>query len=132
MKRVVWSFFIIAAAIVYSIFAAVFSSARAEKIKEITAQIDKSYLLYRQTRDIDIKLDAIMLAVKLENESERFENSVSLFVRDDRLTTLEYSAARVKHLIEFESDEVAAELETINEQVETISESERPYWYNIL
>jgi 6-pyruvoyl-tetrahydropterin synthase len=132
MKRVTISAFIIAAAIVYSIFAAVFSSGRAEEIKEITAQIDKSYLLYRQTRDTDIKLDAIMLAVKLENESERFENSVSLFVRDDRLSTLEYSAARIKHLIEFESDEVAAELETINEQVETISESERPYWYNIL
>jgi hypothetical protein len=132
MKRVAISAFLIAAAIVYSIFAAVFSSARANEIKEITAQIDKSYMLYRQTHDLDIKLDAIQLAVKLENESERFENSVSLFVRDDRLSTLEYSAARVKHLIEFESDEVAAELETINEQVETISESERPYWYNIL
>jgi 6-pyruvoyl-tetrahydropterin synthase len=132
MKRVAISAFLIAAAVVYSIFAAVFSSAKADNIKQITEQIDKSYLLYRQTHDLDIKLDAIQLAVKLENESERFENSVSLFVRDDRLTTLEYSAARVKHLIEFESDEVAAELETINEQVETISESERPYWYNIL
>ncbi|MDR0944122.1 MAG: DUF4363 family protein [Ruminococcus sp.] len=132
MKRVAISAVIIVAAVIYSIFAAVFSSVKADEIKAITAQIDKSYMLYRQTHDLDIKVDAIMLASRLEAVSERFENSVSLFVRDDRLSTLEYSAARVKHLIEFESDEVAAELETINEQVETISESERPYWYNIL
>jgi hypothetical protein len=132
MKRVGLSVVIIAAAVIYSIFAAVFSSLKAEEIKVITEQIDKSYMLYRQTRDLDIKVDAMMLASRLESVSEDFENSVSLFVRDERLTTLEYSAARVKHLIEFESDEVAAELETINEQVETISESERPYWYNIL
>jgi 6-pyruvoyl-tetrahydropterin synthase len=132
MKRVAISFFLIAAAIVYSIFAILFSAVQADKIKEITAQIDESYMLYRQTRDLDIKLDAMMLAAKLEDSTERFENSVSLFVRDERLTTLEYSAAKIKHLIEFESDEVAAELETINEQVETISESEMPFWYNIL
>jgi 6-pyruvoyl-tetrahydropterin synthase len=132
MKRVAISAVIIVAAVIYSIFAAVFSAMKADEIKEITEQIDKSYMLYRQTHDLDIKVDAIMLASRLETVSERFENSVSLFVRDDRLSTLEYSAARVKHLIEFESDEVAAELETINEQVETISESERPYWYNIL
>jgi hypothetical protein len=132
MKRVAISAAIIVAAVIYSIFAAVFSSSKAAEIKAITMQIDESYKTYRQTRDLEQKFDAIMLAAKLETVSEDFENSVSLFVRDDRLSTLEYSAAKIKHLIEFDSDEVAAELETINEQVETISESERPYWYNIL
>jgi hypothetical protein len=132
MNRVILSAILMAAAICYSVFSAVFSASEAVEIRRLTKQIDELNTIYIMSGDIVTETQAIALAEKLEHLAETYENKVSLFVRDERLSSLEYSAARIKHLIRYGSDEVSAELENIREQVETISESERPYWYNIL
>jgi hypothetical protein len=132
MKRVILSAVIIAAAIIYSICSAVYAEVSADEIIFLTDRIESAYRLFAETEDPDAFNTSIELSEKLEREAERYENAVSLFVRDERLSTLEYSAARVKHLIKYSSDEVSAELESVREQVETIAESEVPYWYNIL
>jgi hypothetical protein len=132
LNRVVLSAIIIAAAICYSIFSAAYAASEAMEIRRLTKQIDELNTMFVMTGDVVTETEAIALAEKLERLAETFENNVSLFVRDERLSSLEYSAARIKHLIRYGSDEVSAELENIREQVETISESERPYWYNIL
>jgi hypothetical protein len=132
MNRIILSAIIIIAAIAYSIGAAWFSDTSAAEIISLTNRINALYEEYTITQNESPRLDALTLAEKLEKSAEKYENAVSLFVRDDRLSTLEYSAARVKHLIRYSSDEVSAELESVREQVETIAESEIPYWYNIL
>jgi hypothetical protein len=132
LKRVIVSACIIAAAVLYGILAAVYAKYESDEITAMTLRIGEFYEEYALTGDEIKKIDALLLSEQLEKKAEQFENGVSLFVRDERLSTLEYAAARIKHLIHFNSDEVAAELENIREQVETIAESERPYWYNIL
>ncbi|MDR0903421.1 MAG: DUF4363 family protein [Ruminococcus sp.] len=132
MKRVILSAVIIAVAIVYSIGSAAFAGASAAEIKLLADRIEAAYRTYAETEDSSAYFASIELSERLEREAEKYENAVSLFVRDERLSTLEYSAARVKHLIKYGSDEVSAELESVREQVETIAESEIPYWYNIL
>ncbi|MDR0987517.1 MAG: DUF4363 family protein [Ruminococcus sp.] len=132
MKRVILSTVIIAAAVIYSIGSAVFADKSAAEIKSLTERIEAAYLLYAETDDSTAYVASMELSEKLEREAEKYENAVSIFVRDERLSTLEYSAARVRHLIKYGSDEVSAELESVREQVETIAESEIPFWYNIL
>ncbi|MDR0974073.1 MAG: DUF4363 family protein [Ruminococcus sp.] len=132
MKRVVLSALIIAFACFYSAASAHFAAAKSVEITSLTFRIEDSYGSYSRTQNQSDFNTALALSEKLEREAEKYENAVSLFVRDERLSTLEYSAARLKHLIASLSDEVSAELESVREQVETIAESEIPYWYNIL
>jgi 2-methylisocitrate lyase-like PEP mutase family enzyme len=132
MKRVVLSAVLIVAAICYSIFSAWFAVSESREIKQLTLQIEELNTAYIATGDGIIQAEALSMSEELERLAEHFENAVSLFVRDERLSSLEYSAARVRHLIRFGSDEVSAELESIREQVETIAEGEQPFWYNIL
>jgi hypothetical protein len=132
VKRVVISAVIIVGAVLFSVLSAVFSERESQSIIALTEEIGALTEAYKINGYTAAQPEAAAVAEKLERQTETFENAVSLFVRDDRLTALEYSIARLKHLIRYNSDEVAAELENIREQVETIAEGERPYWYNIL
>jgi hypothetical protein len=132
VKRVVIAAAIIVGAVLFSVLSAAFSAKESREIIILTQEIGALTEAYKLDGFQSAQSEAIRVAEKLERQTENYENAVSLFVRDDRLTALEYSIARLKHLIRYNADEVAAELENIREQVETIAEGERPYWYNIL
>jgi hypothetical protein len=68
----------------------------------------------------------------LEEVWERYRKKMSIFVNDERLTSLDVSVARVRPYCEAANDELEAELESIRHQLGIIYYGELPYWFNVV
>lgn len=71
-------------------------------------------------------------AVRLNEGWHKFERSMSVFIRDDKLNSLSASVARIEPYIMSANDELEAELHNVRRQLTLIYRSELPAWYNIL
>lgn len=125
MKRVVIAAAIIAAIMVYSASAVVIIKNRNSELIAVTEEI-------REYNKIGDSEKAAAAADVLKNKWYAFEREMSVFVRDDKLSTLSASVAKIPSYITAANDELDAELESIHRQLNIIYRSELPTWYNIL
>lgn len=125
MKRVVIAAAIIAAIMVYSASAVVIIKNRNSELIAVTEEI-------REYNKIGDSEKAAAAADVLQNKWYAFEREMSVFVRDDKLSTLSASVAKIPSYIIAANDELDAELESIHRQLNIIYRSELPTWYNIL
>lgn len=125
MKRVVIAAAIIAAIMVYSTSAAVIIKNRNSELIAVTEEIRE----YNKAGDSE---KAAAAADVLQNKWYAFEREMSVFVRDDKLSALSASVAKIPSYITSANDELDAELESIHRQLNIIYRSELPTWYNIL
>ncbi|MDE5740958.1 MAG: DUF4363 family protein [Oscillospiraceae bacterium] len=125
MKRVVIAAAIIAAIMVYSASAVVIIKNRNSELIAVTEEI-------REYNKIGDSEKAAAAADVLQNKWYAFEREMSVFVRDDKLSTLSASVAKIPSYITAANDELDAELESIHRQLNIIYRSELPAWYNIL
>lgn len=75
---------------------------------------------------------ALLLSNELNKKWHGYELILSLMVHDDKISSLNFSIARITPLISNENDELIAEIQSIYHQLERIRQSELPYWYNVL
>ena len=125
MSRVITAFIIIVAIMGYSAFAAWIIKGENEELASITVEIDE----YNKNGDT---ANAGAAAERLTEKWSRFEKNMSVFVRDDKLSTLSTTVSKVPSYINDANDELDAELENIRRQLKLIYRSELPMWYNIL
>lgn len=125
MNRVIIAAAIIAAIMVYSASAAVIIKNRNGELIAVTEEI-------REYNKIGDSEKAAAAADALQNKWYAFEREMSVFVRDDRLSALSASVAKIPSYINSANDELDAELESIHRQLDLIYRSELPTWYNIL
>ncbi|MDE6132751.1 MAG: DUF4363 family protein [Oscillospiraceae bacterium] len=125
MKRVVIAAAIIAAIMVYSASAVVIIKNRNSELIAVTEEI-------REYNKIGDSEKAAAAADVLQNKWYAFEREMSVFVRDDKLSTLSASVSKIPSYITAANDELDAELESIHRQLNIIYRSELPAWYNIL
>ncbi len=125
VKRVVIAAAIIAAIMVYSASAVVIIKNRNSELIAVTEEI-------REYNKIGDSEKAAAAADVLQNKWYAFEREMSVFVRDDKLSTLSASVAKIPSYITAANDELDAELESIHRQLNIIYRSELPAWYNIL
>lgn len=125
MNRVVIAAAIIAAIMVYSASAVVIIKNRNSELIAVTEEI-------REYNKIGDSEKAAAAADVLQNKWYAFEREMSVFVRDDKLSTLSASVAKIPSYINSANDELDAELESIHRQLNIIYRSELPTWYNIL
>ena len=96
---------------------------------------DRVLELLNETRSYSDKGDskkALEAAESLEKEWEKYHTYVSVFVRNDKITSVQTSMSRLKPLIEKDNDELNAEFENAKSGLEWIIESEIPKLTNIL
>ena len=125
MNRVIIAAAIIAAIMVYSASAVVIIKNRNSELIAVTEEI-------REYNKIGDSEKAAAAADVLQNKWYAFEREMSVFVRDDKLSTLSASVAKIPSYINSANDELDAELESIHRQLNIIYRSELPTWYNIL
>ena len=125
MNRVVIAAAIIAAIMVYSASAVVIIKNRNSELIAVTEEI-------REYNKIGDSEKAAAAADVLQNKWYAFEREMSVFVRDDKLSTLSASVAKIPSYINSANDELDAELESIHRQLNIIYRAELPVWYNIL
>lgn len=96
---------------------------------------DRVLELLNETRSYSDKGDsekALEAADSLEKEWEKYHTYASVFVRNDKITSVQTSMSRLKPLIEKDNDELNAEFENAKSGLEWIIESEIPKLTNIL
>ena len=96
---------------------------------------DRVLELLNETRSYSDKGDskkALEAAESLEKEWEKSHTYASVFVRNDKITSVQTSMSRLKPLIEKDNDELNAEFENAKSGLEWIIESEIPKLTNIL
>ena len=96
---------------------------------------DRVLELLNETRSYSDKGDskkALEAAESLEKEWEKNHTYGSVFVRNDKITSVQTSMSRLKPLIEKDNDELNAEFENAKSGLEWIIESEIPKLTNIL
>lgn len=125
MSRIVTSVCLMAAIMIYSVFAAFVIRSENDELSQIVDEIS----MHNQNGDTE-KTSAA--AEKLNGEWHRFERKMSVFVRDDKLSIISASVARVKPYVTEANDELEAELQNISRQLELLYRTELPTWYNIL
>ena len=75
--------------------------------------------------------EAMVLAAELEDYCFSYCKTISMLVNSDKTTTIRGAVKRIKPLIEMESDEISAEIESIKGLLEQLYRSELPLIYNI-
>lgn len=96
--------------------------------EEVIDNIEKTRSLANSGK----KQEAKDFAGILESDWNRFHTYASVFINNNKISAAEVSLSRIKSLIENESDELNAELDTAKSALEWIIESETPKLTNIL
>lgn len=125
MKRVAIAAVLLAAIMICSAVSVLIIRAENRELILVTEEIRE----YNKSGDSE---KAAAAADVLQNKWYAFEREMSVFVRDDKLSTLSASVAKIPSYINSANDELDAELESIHRQLDLIYRSELPVWYNIL
>ena len=125
MKRVRTAFLLIAAIVIYSVVALVFLNGWQRNINEIIDEIK----LYSENGDSG---NASAAADRLTSEWSELEKKMSVFVGDEKLSSISSSVAKIPQFAAKSNDELDAELESIRRQLKLICRGELPLWYNLL
>lgn len=125
MSRIITSVCLMLAISVYSVFAAFVIHNENDKLSQVVAEIS----MHNQNGDTE-KTSAA--AERLNDEWNKFEKKMSVFVRDDKLNIISSSVARIEPYVTEANDELEAELQNISRQLELLYRTELPTWYNIL
>ncbi|MBQ7783967.1 MAG: DUF4363 family protein [Oscillospiraceae bacterium] len=96
-----------------------------DKLKERVQLVQSAY------EEGDTK-KALELSNSLNDYWHEYERLVTMIVRDEALSTLNISMAKITPFVSNENAELIAELQSIYHQIDQIYEEEFPCWYNIL
>ena len=124
MTRLKISLFIIAALIGTSIYQGVLVSKECVSLMEQTTQAEEFFRSGNTEKSVDI-------TAELQEKWEDFRKGASVFVRNNKLTELDRLVARVHHLAENESEELASELSELYHLLDLLKNSEIPKWTSV-
>ncbi len=124
MTRIKSAAAILAIILALSVFSLCFIKSETAKMIKMTEQL-RILTENGETQRAVEKTDEILLCW------EDTFRKLSPLVRNDRLSAVRSSLARIKPLIISDSDEVYAEIESIQSLLFMISENETPYLHNI-
>ena len=118
MKRVVISSILLCLVLLWS-----FAGGRllCRTADSLIADIDRIENLY----DSGNKSEALELSEKFSAKWKKSEKILALMVHEEKIGSLEFSAAKITPLIETDNDELPAELQNIRHQLERIKHSEK-------
>lgn len=125
MKRVVISFCLLSAIVIYSFTGTFFIRKENNRLISLLDEIQVCY----ESKDIN---GALIKANELDKEWELYERKMSMIVRDEKLNNLGMAVARITPYISNENEEFNAELKNIYHQIYMIYHSEFPAWHKIL
>ena len=118
MKRMIFSSVLLGAVLIWSLIGGRLLCTTADSL---IADIDKIEQLYNSGR----KTEALELSKDFSNKWNDSEKLLSLMVHDEKIGSLNFSAAKITPLIETDNDELTAELQNIRHQLERIKQSEK-------
>ncbi|MGN1480784.1 DUF4363 family protein [Porcipelethomonas sp.] len=98
---------------------------KTDKVIELLDETKK----YSDEGDTQKALESVKI---LEKEWEQYQSFASIFVRNDKITSVQTSMSRLRPLIENNNDELNAEFENARSSLEWIVESEIPRFSNIM
>lgn len=125
MSRIITAVCLMLAITLYSVFAAFVIHNENHKISQIVDEIS----MHNKNGDSE---KASAAAERLNTEWDKFEIIMTVFVRSDKINTISSAVARVKPYVTEANDELEAELQNINRQLDLLYRAELPTWYNIL
>lgn len=125
MVRIKISIGIIAAIIILGVAGIFVLDHKTDRVIDMLEETKK----YSDASDTQMAIEAVG---KLEQEWERYHTFASIFVRNDKITSVQTSMSRLRPLIEKDNDELNAEYENVKSGLEWIIESEIPKFSNIM
>mgnify|MGYP004486008599 FL=1 len=125
MVRIKISIGIIAAIIILGVAGIFVLDHKTDRVIDMLEKTKK----YSDAGDTQMAIEAVG---KLEQEWERYHTFASIFVRNDKITSVQTSMSRLRPLIEKDNDELNAEYENVKSGLEWIIESEIPKFSNIM
>ncbi len=125
MVRVKISIVIIAAIIIFGISGIIILD---NKTDRIISMLDQTQALSSEGKTAE----AAELADEMNREWENYQKTASIFVRNEKISSVQTSISRLKPLIENDNDELNAEFENAKSSLKWIIESEIPKISNIL
>lgn len=125
MVRIKISIGIIAAIIILGVAGIFVLDHKTDRVIDMLEETKK----YSDAGDTQMAIEAVG---KLEQEWERYHTFASIFVRNDKITSVQTSMSRLRPLIEKDNDELNAEYENVKSGLEWIIESEIPKLSNIM
>lgn len=76
--------------------------------------------------------EAVDASEELMQVWEKYETVMLIMVRDDKLSDLNQSIAKIHSFAKKQNDELEAETQSVIFQLDHIYETEYPHWYNFL
>ena len=125
MVRIKISIGIIAAIIILGVAGIFVLDHKTDRVIDMLEETKK----YSDAGDTQMAIEAVG---KLEQEWERYHTFASIFVRNDKITSVQTSMSRLRPLIEKDNDELNAEYENVRSGLEWKIESENPKFSNIM
>ena len=125
MVRIKISIGIIAAIIILGVAGIFVLDHKTDRVIDMLEEAKK----YSDAGDTQMAIEAVG---KLEQEWERYHTFASIFVRNDKITSVQTSMSWLRPLIEKDNDELNAEYENVKSGLEWIIESEIPKFSNIM
>lgn len=118
MKRMIISSVLLCAVLIWSLVGGRLLCSSAD---ELISDIDEIEQLYSSGR----KTEALELSKDFSKKWNKSEKLLSLMVHDEKIGSLNFSAAKITPLIETDNDELTAELQNIRHQLERLKRSEK-------
>lgn len=125
MGRIKVSLVIIISIIIFSIWTIFVLDNKTDKVIGLIDETKK----YSDEGNTQKALESVEV---LEREWEKYQIFASIFVRNDKITSVQTSMSRLRPLIENDNDELDAEFENAKSNLEWIVESEIPRFSNIM
>jgi hypothetical protein len=125
MKRIIISAGLMCVILIYCFFADNLIARESERLLILTDGVEAAVI----TGDW---VSAEIIAEEMVREAENFMKRVNIFVKDDRLNSLEQCARRILPFAQTGNDELLAETAMIREEISSYADAERFSWYNLL
>lgn len=119
MTRIKISIFIIILLILTSIFSGVWINSRCQSLIELSSQAEDLF-------SSDEKEKAIEITKKIETEWEDFRAGAAVLLQNNKLSEIDRTCARIKHLAENDSDELLSELTELENMLDLLRNGEIP------
>lgn len=125
MKRIAISVILLSVIFIFS-FSAIFIIKH--KNKELTSILSEVQVL-TENKQYD---KAALKAEELSAVWEKYEKTMLLFVKDEKVNEINISISKIKPFIKEQNEELPGELLNVLNNLNYIYKSEIPFWYNIL
>ncbi len=124
MKRIITAAALLCIIVIYSVYTLFELKSKNNELKSMIHEIQSVY----ESGDTE---RALYLSNELNNYWHKYEKSVTLIIKDEALSNLNISIAKITPFISNENAELVAEIQSVYHQIDQIYEEEFPSWYNI-